>query len=168
MTTPPAYGSSRPSGAVIRGKAFGNTANIADMEVEHSAPTVLTRSAKYGYIYLYRSDGHLFQPLDDMEETSVFFKIAGPPEHLSIVLKELERKHPYTKGISQFIIISYNLTCILEECIHLWDGDLEKWELIGPFDVALDHSIPIEFELDWKNNLVLNILTVSLNFNCKC
>jgi len=97
-----------------------------------------------------------------------FFKIAGPPEHLSIVLKELERKHPYTKGISQFIIILYNLTCILEECIHLWDGNLEKWELIEPFDIALDHSIPVEFELDWKNNLVLNILTVSLNFNCKC
>ena len=60
MTTPPAYGSSRPSGAVICGKTFGNTANIADMEVEHSAPTILTCSAKYEYIYLYCSDGHLF------------------------------------------------------------------------------------------------------------
>jgi len=50
---------------------------------------------------------------------------------------------------------------LLDECIYIWDIDLEKWELIGPYNVALDHAVPLEFTVDANHRSVLNILTVS-------
>lgn len=104
MNTPPRRGSSRNSGAAIRGKAYGNVANIADIEVESSAPMAVARSIKYGYVYLFCSDDRSLVRLDDMEETSLFFKIQGPPNALSVVLTELEKRYPYTKCTYQYII----------------------------------------------------------------
>jgi len=64
--------------------------------------------------------------------------------------------------ITTYTLISH-LTYILNEYIHIWDADLEKWELIGPFELALNHTMPIEFILHTNKRNIFNILTVSLD-----
>jgi len=97
MQIPPGHGSSRNSGAIIRGKAHGNTANIADMEDEPSTSNVVAHSSTNGYVYLYRLEDRSLLSLDEMEDTYVFFKVQGLPQDLSVVLNLLEKKYPYTK-----------------------------------------------------------------------
>lgn len=96
IQTPPAHGSSRTTGGHSRGRAQGNKDNIADIEDEPSVPIIVSRPTSIGLIYLYRSETRALQPLNQME-SSEFFKIAGPPKYLDAVLKDLEKKHPYTK-----------------------------------------------------------------------
>jgi len=100
MQTPPGHGSSRNSGAIIHGKAQGNTANIADMEDEPSTSNIVAGPVTYGYVYLYRSEDRSLLSLEEMEDTSLFFKIKGPPQDLPVVLNLLEKKYPYTKCMS--------------------------------------------------------------------
>jgi len=100
MQTPPSHGSSRNLGAIIRGKAQGNTPNIADIEDEPPISNVVARPVTYGYVYLYRSEDRSLLSLEEMEDTSLFFKIKGPPQDLPVVLNLLEKKYPYTKCMS--------------------------------------------------------------------
>ena len=162
IQTPPAYGSSRTTGGHIRGNAQGNTANIADLEDE---PSIVNHPKKVGFVFLYHSTTCTLQHLDQMEDTNSFFKVTGPPTSLTPVLKLLEQKYPNTKCmcyITTYTLISH-LTYILDECIHIWDADLEKCKLIGPFELALNHTMPIEFILDANKHNIFNILTVSLS-----
>ena len=98
VQTPSPHGSSRTTGGHSCGRAQGNKDNIADIEDKPSAPTIISRPTKIALIYLYRSETRALQPLDQME-SSEFFKIASPPKYLNAVLKDLEKKHPYTKSM---------------------------------------------------------------------
>jgi len=162
IQTPSAFGSSCTTRGHICCNAQGNTANIADLEDESS---IVDRPKKIGFVFLYHSTTHTLQHLDQIKDINSFFKVTGPPTSLTPILKLLEQKYPNTKCmcyITTYTLISH-LTYILDECIHIWDADLEKCKLIGPFELALNHTMPIEFILDANKHNIFNILTVSLS-----
>jgi len=70
MQTPSSHGSSRNSGAIIRGKAQGNTPNIADIEDDSPTSNIVACPITYRYVYLYRSEDRSLLSLEEMEDTS--------------------------------------------------------------------------------------------------
>jgi hypothetical protein len=115
--SPPALGSSRTSGAILRGKALGNVLNHADFPKARSGDVFLAGSALVDYkvfAYLVYSDPVKFNVIPDptLPANTIFRISTVPPLESVVVLKKVANRLDSVAGVYSKVFYILNLLII--------------------------------------------------------
>jgi hypothetical protein len=117
--SPPALGSSRTTGGLLRGRALGNALNHADFPKVHSGDDFFTGSSEVDYkifAYLVYNDPVKISVIPDplLPANTIFRLSTLPPLEAGVVLKKVANRLESVKGRSTKIFNILNLLIILK------------------------------------------------------
>ena len=162
----PAMGSSRSTGGLFRGRAYGNVPNHADFDANFATTLELGRPTK-GEVCLYVTDQYprdlKFESLKGHSEMVVMVKVV---ESMAPILAKVANKCSIIQSecacfISHFQFIK-SLKYKLDPDCHIYLRKSTKWIALGSFDQAVDDDDDCEWGVSEEDTPELHLLIVSL------
>ncbi|EDR02211.1 uncharacterized protein LACBIDRAFT_332556 [Laccaria bicolor S238N-H82] len=148
--SPPALGSSRTMGGILRGKALGNALNHADFPRLDSGDHFFAESAQVNYkvfAYLVYSDPVKLSVIPDpsLPANTIFHVLTIPPLESAVVLKKVANRLESVK--EGHVFVQSNLS-------GAW-----QWNLLGRYEHALADNESLESNENDECHILFVLLT---------
>jgi len=169
----PAYGSSRSTGGVLRGKALGNTFNMADADKTWQDINIESNgSFEKGKIHCYLSEKNPANIDVNSLKASFVVSVSNVARYVTIQDIICKAGTDYMPIQSKFKFKVETIVCsnvlVLEPSIHLFFLDDDDWIACGRYEVIMNPKPKPEDEIQWSvnnNKYAICILGVSLAFD---
>jgi hypothetical protein len=154
-------GSSKTSGGILRGRAYGNELKHADLSTVNNEFKVNVK----GEVHLYLTDQYPrhvnFEHLRGESDLVVIVNVA---DSMAPILDMVSHKFSVIRRVYYLFFYLFILTSSLEEEFRIYCRRSTKWIALGQFDQAMDDNDECEWQMSGDQTHELHLLVVSLSF----